>query len=203
MKQGSPGNQASAANSEPAAVAEYRQRLSRGENVVDPRPGRALFPPPRASRLECGWVEPMVQPAMAAADRFGSPAGRRRRGPGLWNEPAVERFIARYPATLSLRDPLQGCRGGWMCPALPQRVLHDFHHPGRPADPGRSSAAVLDEALNARKEWFRLQKPVPDDPLWTAKQDSIACRGMSGCRDSGIRSGWRAGGTSAATCSGS
>lgn len=29
-------------------------------------------------------------------------------------------------------------------------------------------------------EWFRAQKPVPDDPLWTAKQDSISLPGQVG-----------------------
>jgi thiosulfate reductase cytochrome b subunit len=30
------------------------------------------------------------------------------------------------------------------------------------------------------KEWFRIQRPVPSDPLWTAKQDSIALPGQVG-----------------------
>jgi methionine sulfoxide reductase catalytic subunit len=30
------------------------------------------------------------------------------------------------------------------------------------------------------KDWFRIQKPVPADPLWTAKQDSISLRGQVG-----------------------
>jgi hypothetical protein len=30
------------------------------------------------------------------------------------------------------------------------------------------------------KDWFRFQKPVPDDPLWTAKQDSITLPGQVG-----------------------
>ncbi|MFD4292920.1 molybdopterin-dependent oxidoreductase [Rhodococcus sp. NPDC058505] len=30
------------------------------------------------------------------------------------------------------------------------------------------------------REWFRIQKPVPDDPLWTAKQDSVSLPGQVG-----------------------
>jgi DMSO/TMAO reductase YedYZ molybdopterin-dependent catalytic subunit/thiosulfate reductase cytochrome b subunit len=30
------------------------------------------------------------------------------------------------------------------------------------------------------KDWFRIQKPVPPDPLWTAKQDSISLPGQVG-----------------------
>ena len=30
------------------------------------------------------------------------------------------------------------------------------------------------------REWFRVQKPVPADPLWTAKQDSISLPGHVG-----------------------
>lgn len=30
------------------------------------------------------------------------------------------------------------------------------------------------------KDWFRVQKPVPQDPLWTAKQDSISLPGQVG-----------------------
>src|SRR6476469_3765623 len=35
------------------------------------------------------------------------------------------------------------------------------------------------------KDWFRIQKPVPADPLWTAKQDSISLPGQIGLH--GIR----------------
>lgn len=30
------------------------------------------------------------------------------------------------------------------------------------------------------RDWFRIQKPVPPDPLWTAKQDSISLPGQVG-----------------------
>jgi sulfoxide reductase catalytic subunit YedY len=30
------------------------------------------------------------------------------------------------------------------------------------------------------KDWFRIQRPVPAEPLWTAKQDSISLPGQVG-----------------------
>lgn len=90
----------------------------------------------------------MVQPAMAAADRLGSPAGRRRRGPGLVERTrcrAVHRSLPRDADHSGIPSRAAVVAG---CAALSQRLLHDFHHPGRPADPGRSRAAVLDEAFN-------------------------------------------------------
>ena len=45
----------------------------------------------------------------------------------------------------------------------------------------RSSAPVLGHGTPRRaREWFRVQKPVPADPLWTAKQDSVALPGQVG-----------------------
>ena len=47
------------------------------------------------------------------------------------------------------------------------------------------------------KDWFRIQKPVPDDPLWTAKQDSITLPkqvGLPGLRHSiGLARWWHLG----------
>jgi hypothetical protein len=65
--------------------------------------------------------------------------------------------------------------------ALPQRPVHDLHHPGRASDPGRSRPAVLDRHFTPGRDWFRFQKPVPaDQPLWTAKQDSVSLPGQIG-----------------------
>jgi DMSO/TMAO reductase YedYZ molybdopterin-dependent catalytic subunit/thiosulfate reductase cytochrome b subunit len=57
--------------------------------------------------------------------------------------------------------------------ALRERRLHDLHHP------------------------FRIQKPVPEDPLWTAKQDSVSLPkhfGLPGLRHSiGLARWWHLG----------
>ena len=52
------------------------------------------------------------------------------------------------------------------------------------------------------KDWFRVQKPVPAEPLWTAKQDSISLPGQVGLPGIGTPSGWPAGGISVPTSCG-
>lgn len=117
---------------------------------------------------------------------------------GLRNTPAVQRFIARHPGTVT---PIaNGPSGfpGWM------RWQHFFNlflmifiirsglqilsdHPRlywtRHSTPGR--------------DWFRIQRPVPEDPLWTAKQESItlpAHVGLPGLRHSiGLARWWHLG----------
>ena len=106
-----------AADTTPAAVAGYRQRLSRGENVVDPETWAGSLPAAHgriAPRVRVGrsrwfnllWLLPVgwgvLLIAVAAAQ-------------GLRNMPAVQRFMARYPGTLTSPGPIRGCRGGWTC----------------------------------------------------------------------------------------
>jgi thiosulfate reductase cytochrome b subunit len=101
---------------------------------------------------------------------------------GVRNIPAVGRFIQRYPGTIAPTPapPYLGLPS-WL------RWEHFFNlffmmfiirsgvqiladHPRlywtRHSTPGR--------------EWFRFQKPVPPDPLWTAKQDSVCLPGSMG-----------------------
>jgi methionine sulfoxide reductase catalytic subunit len=116
---------------------------------------------------------------------------------GLRGDPAVQRFIARYPGTIKSSQP-----GATGFPAWVRwqhffnlvvvfiirsgvRILSD--HPRlywtRHSTPGR--------------DWFRVQKPVPADPLWTAKQDSISLPsqvGLPGLRHSiGLARWWHLG----------
>ena len=101
---------------------------------------------------------------------------------GLRNVGSVQRFIAEHPGTVASSAPPHTA-------ALPiwVGVQHFFNlfllifiirsglqiltdHPRlywtRHSTPGR--------------DWFRIQKPVPPDPLWTAKQDSISLPGQVG-----------------------
>ncbi|MGI8613543.1 MAG: molybdopterin-dependent oxidoreductase [Nocardioidaceae bacterium] len=101
---------------------------------------------------------------------------------GLRSTPSVQRFIAEYPGT-----DLSAERGQLLGLPAWARWSHFFNlffmlfilrsgvqilsdHPRlywtRHCTPGR--------------EWFRIQKPVPTDPLWTAKQDSISLPGQIG-----------------------
>ena len=96
--------------------------------------------------------------------------------------PSVQAFIARHPGADEGRAPEHDAGFGlW---AVAQHLLNSFlmifiirsgiqilsDHPRlywtRHSTPG--------------KDWFRIQKPVPDDPLWTAKQDSITLPGQVG-----------------------
>jgi hypothetical protein len=133
---------------------------------------------PRATlvRMRPDRAEPVVQPAVAAADRL---RGTDRRGchrqgpperpwsaalhrhqssavahPGLPIWVGVQHFFNLFLLIFIIRSGVQ--------------ILSD--HPRlywtRHSTPG--------------KDWFRIQKPVPADPLWTAKQDSISLRGQVG-----------------------
>jgi len=100
---------------------------------------------------------------------------------GLRGMPAVERFVVRYPGTVT---PGAGAVTGTPLWVGVQHFLNLFllmfimrsglqilsDHPRlywtRHSTPGR--------------DWFRIQKPVPTDPLWTAKQDSISLPGQVG-----------------------
>ncbi len=101
---------------------------------------------------------------------------------GLRNVGSVEHFIVRHPGVVdSGAGPQSAALPIWI------GVQHFFNlfllifiirsgiqilsdHPRlywtRHSTPGR--------------DWFRVQKPVPEDPLWTAKQDSISLPGQVG-----------------------
>ena len=164
-----------------SAVADFRSQLSRGEAVVDPETWAGSLPaaygvPPavRVGRdrwLNLLWLLPLgfvVLLVVVAA------------GQGLRDMPSVQRFIARYPGTVTSHGAPTGLP--WWLEA--QHFLNAFFmifiiragvqiladHPRlywtRNSTPGR--------------EWFRFQNPVPPDPLWTAKQDSVTLPGQVG-----------------------
>jgi hypothetical protein len=101
---------------------------------------------------------------------------------GLRDMPSVRDFIARHPGTDLRADRLDYL--GIPAWARWQHFFNVFFmlfilrsglqiltdHPRlywtRHSTPGR--------------DWFRIQKPVPPDPLWTAKQDSISLPGQVG-----------------------
>ena len=102
---------------------------------------------------------------------------------GLRNTTTVQRFIVDYPGTAPRADSDGGYLGVPSWARWPHflnlffmlfilrsglQILTD--HPRlywtRHCTPGR--------------DWFRIQKPVPADPLWTAKQDSISISGQVG-----------------------
>ena len=167
----------------PDTVRSYRWQLTPGEDVIDPATWAGSVPEvggiaPRVrvgrSRwfnllwlLPIGFVVLLILVAVAK---------------GLRGEPAVQRFISRYPGTLAPSHPQ--ATTGFPVWARWQHFFNAFFlifiiragiqilsdHPRlywtRHSTPGR--------------DWFRIQKPVPEDPLWTAKQDSISLPGQVG-----------------------
>jgi hypothetical protein len=85
----------------PAAIDDYRARLSRGEDDVDPESWAGALPaaggtPPhtRVGRnrwFNLLWLLPLGFVALLCAVAIAQ---------GLRNMPAVQRFIARYPGTI-------------------------------------------------------------------------------------------------------
>jgi sulfoxide reductase catalytic subunit YedY len=161
----------------------FRTQLSSGEDTVDPSSWAGSIPVASgiAPRVRIGrsrwfnllWLLPIgfvvLIVAVAAAK-------------GLRNIDSVQRFITEHPGTVASSAAPAGA-------ALPiwAGVQHFFNlfllifiirsgiqiltdHPRlywtRHSTPGR--------------DWFRIQKPVPPDPLWTAKKDSISLPGQVG-----------------------
>ena len=57
-------------------------------------------------------------------------------------------------------------------------------------------------ATPGKDEWLRAAKPVPDDPLWTAKDDSVALPRHWGSRAFATPLDWHGGGILGLTCCG-
>jgi len=152
----------------PDVVRSYRDQLTAGEDVIDPATWAGSVPHATgiAPRLRVGrtrwfnllWLLPIGFALLIVGVAVAQ---------GLRGEPSVQRFIARYPGTIEPSDP-QATSGmpGWA------RWQHFFNlfflifivrsglqilsdHPRlywtRHSTPGR--------------DWFRVQKPVPTDPL--------------------------------------
>ena len=167
----------------PSAGQSYRAQLTPGEDVVDAATWTGSFPVAHgiAPRVRIGtskwfnllWLLPIGFLLLIVAV-----AGAK----GLRNTSAVQRFIADYPGTPDVLPALQ--KPGFPAWLGVQHFLNFFlmifiirsgvqilaDHPRlywtRHSTPG--------------KDWFRFQKPVPEDPLWTAKKDSISLPGQIG-----------------------
>jgi sulfoxide reductase catalytic subunit YedY len=184
----------------PEVVRSYRWQLTPGEDVIDPATWAGSVPRIEgiAPRVRVGrtrwfnllWLIPLGFLGLLIAVAVAK---------GLRQDPSVQQFIRRYPGTVESSQP-DATTGipGWA------RWQHFFNlfflvfiirsgiqilsdHPRlywtRHSTPGR--------------DWFRIQKPVPADPLWTAKQDSISLPaqvGLPGLRHSiGLARWWHLG----------
>ena len=100
---------------------------------------------------------------------------------GLRDMPAVGRFITRYPGTDAPTHPSHVGLPWWL------RWQH-FFNLFFMAFIIRSGVQILADHprlywtrhCTPGREWFRFQKPVPPDPMWTAKQDSVSLPGSIG-----------------------
>lgn len=182
----------------PEDVRGFRQRLTAGRDVVDPKTWAGAIPAAYgvAPRVRVGrdrwlnllWLLPIgwgLLLVMVALAQY------------LRTLPGVQDFILRHPGTGSSAHfanpmpawlPLQHFLNFFFLMFILRaglQILAD--HPRlywtRHSTPGR--------------EWFRMQERVPDTPLWTAKQDSItlpAQVGLPGIRHSiGLARWWHLG----------
>ena len=167
----------------PDVVRSYRWQLTPGEDVIDTGTWAGSVPHVNgiAPRVRVGrtrwfnllWLLPIGFGLLIVAVAVAQ---------GLRGEPTVQQFIERYPGTVEPSRP--EATTGFPVWARWQHFLNLFFlifiirsglqilsdHPRlywtRHSTPGR--------------DWFRIQKPVPTDPLWTAKQDSISLPGQVG-----------------------
>jgi methionine sulfoxide reductase catalytic subunit len=167
----------------PDVVRSFRYQLTLGEDVIDTATWAGSVPQVNgiAPRVRVGrskwfnllWLLPIGFLLLIVLVAVAK---------GLHGDAFMQRFIRRYPGT-DVASPPAGTVGfpAWV------DVQHFFNlffmifiiragvqilsdHPRlywtRHSTPGR--------------DWFRIQKSVPNDPLWTAKQDSISLPGQVG-----------------------
>ncbi len=174
---------ASARGGSPAALGSYRSELTRGEESIDTAtwagsiaPASGIAPRVRVGRsrwFNLLWLLPIGFLALLVAVAAAK---------GLRNTPAVERFVARYPGTVVPS-------GAAAHPGLPIWVgVQHFFNLLLLVFIVRSGLQILTDHprlywtrhSTPGRDWFRIQKPVPADPLWTAKKDSISLPGQVG-----------------------
>ncbi len=167
----------------PHAVQRFRSQLSAGADVVDPTTWAGSVPQAQgiAPRVRIGrgkwfnllWLLPIGFLLLIVAIAVAK---------GLRQMPAVQQFMARNPGTVEPPDAAANAGFppwvGWqhfvnlflLIFIIRSGVQILTDHPRlywtRHSTPGR--------------DWFRIQKPVPADPLWTAKKDSISLPGQVG-----------------------
>jgi DMSO/TMAO reductase YedYZ molybdopterin-dependent catalytic subunit/thiosulfate reductase cytochrome b subunit len=165
----------------PAALISFREQLTKGGDVVDPLTWAGSVPAQSgvAPRVRIGrsrwfnllWLLPIGFVLLVA----GVAVAKELRGLA-----GVQSFIADHPGA---SPPPNGTVG------LPAWVgLQHFFNLFMMIFIIRSGIQILSDHprlywtrhSTPGREWFRIQKEVPDDPLWTAKQDSISLPGQFG-----------------------
>jgi len=166
-----------------AAPVSFRTQLTVGEDIVDPLTWAGSVPVAHgiAPRVRVGrtrwfnllWLLPIGFVALLAGIATAK---------GLRGTSSVQHFIATYPGTIT--SP-----GAAADPGLPIWVgVQHFFNLLLLVFIIRSGLQILSDHprlywtrhSTPGRDWFRVQKPVPEDPLWTAKQDSISLPGQVG-----------------------
>ncbi len=167
----------------PDMVRSYRWQLTPGEDVIDTATWAGSVPHVNgiAPRVRVGrsrwfnllWLLPIGFGLLLIAVAVAK---------GLRGEPWMQRFVGHYPGTMAGTAP-GGTTGfsSWVCL---QHLFNAFFL----LFIIRSGVQILSDHprlywtrhCTPGRDWFRIQKPVPEDPLWTAKQDSISLPGQVG-----------------------
>jgi thiosulfate reductase cytochrome b subunit len=181
VREGGPTHGASRVS--PDVARSFRSQLTVGEDAIDPATWSGSVPTVTgiAPRVRVGrnrwfnllWLLPIGFLVLIVAIAVAK---------GLRDTPSVQRFIERYPGTVEASR--SAATTGFPAWARWEHFFNAFFlifilrsglqilsdHPRlywtRHSTPGR--------------DWLRIQKPVPTDPLWTAKQDSISLPGQVG-----------------------
>jgi methionine sulfoxide reductase catalytic subunit len=182
----------------PETARDYRALLTKGEDFIDPDRWAGSLPAAYGvtPRVRVGanrwfnvlWLLPigfvLLISAVAAAK-------------GMRATTAVQQFVLRHPGT--------GYATQFTTALPPWLRLQHFFNLFLMMFILRSGAQILADHprlywtrhSTPGKEWLRMQEPVSDDPLWTAKQDSIALPkhlGLPGLRHSiGLARWWHLG----------
>jgi methionine sulfoxide reductase catalytic subunit len=165
----------------PEIVRSYRSQLTPGEDVIDAATWAGSVPQVNgvAPRVRVGrsrwfnllWLLPIAFLLLIVAVAVAK---------GLRETGSIQHFISRYPGTIERSHPTGGLPA-WV------RWQH-FFNLFFMVFIVRSGIQILSDHprlywtrhSTPGTDWFRIQKPVPSDPLWTAKQDSISLPGQIG-----------------------
>jgi sulfoxide reductase catalytic subunit YedY len=167
----------------PETVRSYRYQLTPGEDVIDTATWAGSVPQVNgiAPRVRVGrkrwfnllWLLPIGFVLLIIAIAVAK---------GLRGDAFMQRFIRRYPGT-DVASPPAGTVG------FPAWVdLQHFFNLFLMIFIIRAGVQILSDHprlywtrhSTPGRDWFRIQRPVPADPLWTAKQDSISLPGQVG-----------------------
>jgi methionine sulfoxide reductase catalytic subunit len=174
---------AAPSSASPDIVRSYRWQLTPGEDVIDTATWAGSIPQLNgiAPRVRVGrstwfnllWLLPIGFALLIIAVAVAK---------GLRGDPSMVQFIKQHPGTVepSRAGASTGFPAWLRWQHLFNLLLLVFII--------RSGVQILSDHprlywtrhSTPGKDWFRIQKPVPSDPLWTAKQDSISLPGQVG-----------------------